>query len=294
MSQVEPILSREELAALLADPRLASERERAGVAPRRRRSPLARALAIFAEDQSRLAATVHQRPIRFELLRHGSMPVGEFAAGLIDEDRAFALKLAGMPGTGALVIGRSLLFGWLAMAFGAPPSLDVPIPRRAYSRIEARFLRRLAGELIRQLARSDSDALPGACEVGELVEPDLLTDLAAPRLFVASFEVMGLGEPGRLRFGFPETWIQGADHAAPSPEVAGPARSEHFMQMPVEVRAEIGCSRMPVGRLSGLKPGDVFPIDGFAGGEIRVRVAGVQKFTAVRGSVGKMAAIRIL
>jgi flagellar motor switch protein FliM len=292
MTEVEPQLTREELAAFLADPACA-DRPARRIPGTRRLRPVERALAEFAEEQSRLAATVHQRPIRFELLGCDSMPVGDFAAALADADRAFTLRIDGVRDVGAIVMGRTLLFGWLTMAFGSPANLSVPVPRRAYTRIELRVLRRLVGELVEQMNRSLAVMLPARCDVGEVLEPERLPERVSPRLLTAAFDVEGLGEPGRLRIGFPQSWIQDDEQTTP---VRSEARVDvgRLMEMPLEVRAEVGHAELPLRRLTALKPGDVIPIEGFAGGRILVRIADAPRFKAVRGSAGAQAAIRIV
>jgi flagellar motor switch protein FliM len=293
MSEAGAILTREELAAILGDSKLKAERDRLAVAATKRPRPFARALTAWADEQSRLVATVHQRPIHFELVRATTMPVAEFAAGLVLEDRAFALRLAGMRGAGAIAIGRSLLFGWLTMAFGAPPALDVPVPLRGYTRIETRFLRRLVEELVGQLGRSLADVLPGRCEVGELLEPELLPEFLAPRLYSAAFEVAGIGELGRLRIAFPESWIDEIERGAQLHNDEDTIGTEQLLNVPVELRAEVGRAELSIRQIGALEVGDEIPIDGYPDGTVLVRVAGKPRFKAVRGSAGTRAAIQI-
>jgi flagellar motor switch protein FliM len=293
MMEAEPILSKEELAAILAEEH-ADAVDRRPIAAAQRTNPFSRSLTIFAEEQSRLASTIHQRPIRFSLLRVESIPVAAFAASLGEWDRVFTLRIAASAGTGVVALGRSVLFGWLAMAFGAPPSLDLPIPSRGYTRVEIRLLRRLAEELVRQLSKSMQESLPGACEIAELLEPDMLSGLASPRLLAAAFDVEGLGEPGRLRLAFPETWIPDADQSMANQPIEGRVDPESLMNVPLELRAEAGVIEMALHEVGRLRPGDLIPFDGHPGGKIIVRVAGKPRFKAVPGSAGSQAAIQIV
>ena len=293
MSEAEPILSKEELAAILAEAQ-SDAAERPPIAAAQRTNPFSRSLTTFAEEQSRLASTIHQRPIGFTLLRVESMPVAAFAASLSDSDRVFTLRIASSAGTGVVALGRSVLFGWLAMAFGAPPSLDLPIPQRRYTRVELRLLRRVAGELVRQLSKSMAECLPGECELGEVLEPDMLSGLASPRLLAAAFDVEGLGEPGRLRIAFPDAWIPNADQSMANQPIEGSVDPRALMQVPLELRAEAGVLELALHEVSRLRPGDVIPFDGHPGGRIVVRIAGKPRFKAVPGSAGSQAAIQIV
>lgn len=293
MSSPEPILSREELEAILGEPDLASSPFRAD-APRPRPRPFARALKNYGVDQGRLSSTTHQRPIDFELLQVTSIPVAEFAASLADEDRAFVLRFADGTGAGTIAIGRSLLFGWLSMAFGAPESLDVPVPGRSYSRIEARFLRRLAEEFVPNLVQSLGDLAPGHCRLAEMVEPEFLPEVTSPRLLAGAFEVTGLGEPGRLRIGFPDDWIDTAERGSKSAVERAQIEPGHLMEMPVLVQAEVGSAQLSLGTIASLQPGAVIPIDGHGEGSILVRIEGAPKFRAARGSAGLQAAVKVV
>ena len=294
MTLDEPVLSKEELAAILVEARRDEADTRKPIVATHRPSPLSRALADFADEQSRLSSTIHQRPIRFSLSRLESMPVSEFGAMLTPNDRAFALRLPGASGVGVVTLGRSVLFGWLAMAFGAPANLDVPLPQRGYTRIEIRFLRRLVEELTRQLSTSLLGVLKVACALEDLIEPDLLHAFVAPRLLAAAFEVEGLGTPGRLRVGFPDAWIVTTEAPGPAQSVEQRIPATSLMDVPLEIRAEAGGVELTLQEVGRLRPGDVIPFDSCANGRILVRVAGHPKFEAVLGSAGLRAAIQIV
>ena len=79
--EIEAILSKDELSAILTEQRF-EDLDRPPIAAAHRTNPFSRALNAFAEEQSRLASTIHQRPIRFSLLRVESMPVAAFSASL--------------------------------------------------------------------------------------------------------------------------------------------------------------------------------------------------------------------
>lgn len=294
MTLAEPVLSKEELAAILAEAQTDETETRRPIVATHRPSPLSRALVDFADEQSRLSSTIHQRPIRFKLSRLTSVPVSEFGAMLTPNDRAFALRLPGANGTGVVTLGRSVLFGWLAMAFGAPANLAVPAPQRSYTRIEIRFLRRLVEELTRQLSTSLLGVLKVACVLEDLIEPDLLHAFVAPRLLAAAFEVEGLGTPGRLRIGFPDAWIAPTETPDPAHSVGQRIAAASLMDVPMEIRAEAGGVELTLQQVGRLRPGDVIPFDSCSDGRILVRIAGHPKFEAVLGSAGSRAAIQIV
>jgi flagellar motor switch protein FliM len=291
MSAANPILSPEELGAILGE-QLQGDLVRPSIEARPR--PLARALAAFGDEQGRMSSTIHQRPIELQMLRCGSMPVGQFAASLLDEDRAFLLRLGTGAGAGAMVIGRSLLYGWLAMAFGAPTNLAVPVPINSYTRIESRFMTRLAEELVGQLRNSLGELAVAGCTLGEPVEPALLPERAAPRLIAASFEVRGIGEPGLLRIGFPDTWVDTVERSTDAPGGRDQINADRLLDMPLVLHAEVGAAELSLRRLTSLAPGDVIPIEGFPNGSVLVRIEDTPKFRAERGSAGPTAAIQIV
>ncbi len=293
MNVDENLLSREELDAILGNHEVGKDTER-----RRgdgwRRQPMARCLIAFAAAQSRIVSTLHQRPIDFTLLRMGSQPVADQLAAMTPEDRAFAVDFGKQLGRGCLGFSRSLAFGWLSMGLGAPSALPVIVPERSYTPIETRYLQRVANELLQELARALAPGFPIEPTLGEVLEPDYLAASIAPRLMAASFEVSGLGPPGRLRICLPLAWAEESTEAPQQRRVAwGGVTPAHLMDMSVELSAEIASAELSLERLARLRPGDLIPVQPGPDGTLLVRVQGKPRFRAVRGSAGGTAAIQI-
>ncbi len=297
----QEILTREELAAILASegteadfsgPPAAWQQARA---PMHRTGPLARALSRFADEQSRQLSTLHQRAIRFSLLGCESALTAEFAGSLISSDRAVRIARPQQAHAGAILIGRSLFYAWLTMSLGGPADTPLLIPHRPYSAIERRFLRVFARELSRQLERAFQDIEPLQIDVTDILEPEMIPEALPPRLWVACFDVSGFGDVVRLRIALPTSWIDALERAG---DVAGPQRDDflksRLRDTPLAIRAEIGNAELALRELTELAVGDTIPLRAADGGSILVRLEDHPKFRAVLGSVGSRLAIRVV
>ncbi len=296
----ERILSREELDAILEG---AAESRAAGRgAPFRadrnalQTSALASALREFAEEQGRALSTVHQRSLEFSLMSWDPLGLSEFADSLLPEDRVVLLELEPERALGCLLLGRPLLFGWMTLAFGAPATLPrFPIPQRAYTRIEGRFLLRAAGELADQLESTLSRRRPLTVRVAEVVEPRLLPRQSSERFRMASFDVSGLGDVCRLRLVLPEGLLdRDSDAAAAERASAWSPVRERMLKMPLRLCIEAGNVELPLSRLASLQVGDVLPLEAADAEGLVVRVESEPKFRAERGSVGQRLAVQLL
>ncbi len=302
MSETEPrsLLSREELQALLTELRSeAGERGRPSEGDGPRLGRWARLLGEFAEDQSRALSTLHQRSIELELIEMEELDLREFAAMLLPTDLVAELEL--QPGDHRLylLLGRSLVYAWLALAFGAradTPSL--PVPARPYSRIEERFLRRAAGDLVRQLQTTWSFRSAVTIRVVDLLEPGSLEPEPAP-FAMASFDVTGLGDPCRLRILLP-SGLYAVEKERESRDVV--ERRQHLasgleravLEVAVRVRAEAGYADLPLRRVAGLQVGDLLPLEPSDPRGLVVRIEEEPKYVAERGSVGGRLAIQLI
>ena len=197
---------------------------------------------------------------------------------------------------GCLLLGRPLLFGWMTLAFGAPETLPrFPIPQRAYTRIEGRFLLRAAGELAAQLESTLSQRRPLAVRVAEVVEPRLLPRQSSERFRMASFDVSGLGDLCRLRLVLPEGLLdRDSDAAAAERASAWSPVRERMLKMPLRLCIEAGNVELPLSQLASLQVGDVLPLEAADSEGLVVRIENEPKFRAERGSVGQRLAVQLL
>jgi flagellar motor switch protein FliM len=299
------VLSREEIDAILASASEGAEVEEA----RLRKSagatsslefawtPLARALREVGEAQARDLSAVYQRTVGFTLIDLRSLPASDFAAAMIGYDSAVLLRFQPERGVGALLVGRTLLYGWLTMCFGGQVEATPPfVPNRRPSRIECRFLSVIVAELCQRLQLSLASQSEARIEPGPILEPELVATQTAPRLLVASFDARGFGNVARLRVALPEGLFQ-SERPGRSPTRATPAGAPELAQrlqaMPLRLRAEVGSTELMLGRLRRLSAGDVVPLRPSAPGGVLVRVEDEPKFHGVAGVVGSRVAVRI-
>lgn len=293
------LLSHEELDAVLET---VSKRERATESATTRRTAadlraatLARPLRDFAEEQSRLLSTLHQRAIEFSPMSTDAVSRVDFVGAMTSLDRVAILEFQPTGEIGAVLVGRSLLYGWLTMALGGPAGTPPAIPERDYSPIEQRFLRGIATELAKGLARSLSNLAPLELQVRGLLEPHLVPGAIAQRVCVTSFDAKGFGDVARLRIALPDSWVgrvqqpSGSDRARGQEELKG-----RLLEMPVTLRAEIGTAELPVPRVAALAPGDLIELDPVDGGDVLVHLEDRAKFHAVPGVVGGNLAIQLV
>ena len=295
----QEILSREELDALLAQVRAERSGERdeifgaAGEGPRRS-GPLARALLDFAIEEGRQLSSQYQQTIRISPLGVELASPSGFAGAAIEFDQVLVLTLSPGGERGALLIGRSLLFGWLNAALGGRIEAACQVPDRANSAIEARFLRQLALELTARLERSLAAVREVKLELGDLLEPGELEGRLAERLWVASFDVSGFGDVARLRLALPASWADRFESGTSAGDaVGGRLAEESVREVPIQLRAEVGGVDLSLRRLAELRVGDTLLIDPVEAGPVLVRLEDTPRFRAMPGAVGNRLAIRL-
>lgn len=299
------VLSREELDAILASASEGAQGEEARYrhvagatsSPDFAWTQLARALREFGEEQARDLSALYQRTLGFTLIDLRSLPTQDFAAAMIGHDSAVLLRFQPELGVGALLIGRTLLYGWLTMSFGGHVDSAPPfVPNRRPSRIETRFLSSIAAELGTRLGSVLARLGEARLELGPVVEAELVPTQTSPRLLVASFDARGFGNVARLRVALPESVFQserpklapGRTGGAGAPELA-----LRLQGMPLRLRAEVGSAELPLGKLRRLRAGDVVPLRPASAGGVLLRVEDEPKFRGVPGVVGARVAVRI-
>ena len=297
-AEARSLLSREELAALLDELRQEHPSRAAfGEPPAPRFLSLARVLGEFAEDQSRALSTLHQRAILLTLMDLDEVQLREFGAILLATDRVVELHLD--PGGHRLwmLLGRSFVYGWLALAFGAKS--DAPmlaVPERGYTRIEEHFLRRAASDLAHQLERTWSARQPVQLWVVELHEAAAFLN-GAQRFAMASFDVTGLGDVCRLRLLVPQG-LFGSDadeqESGEEREHVQTALQSAVLDMQVRIRAEVGHADVPLRQVAALQIGDVIPLEPSDPRGLLVRVEDEPKYVGERGAVGGRLAVQLI
>ena len=297
-AEAKDLLSQEELSALLDELRNAdSEQASFADTAALRLAPLSRILGEFAEDQSRALSTLHQRSIEFDMLEFDEINLTEFSALLLPTDRVLELKIQPGGHVMYLLLGRSFVYGWLALAFGAKPdSPMLPVPNRDYTRIEERFLRRAASDLVQQLETTWSMRSPVQIERCDLLEAQGLPP-DTKKWAVASFDVTGLGDLCRCRLAIPQD-LYGSentdDEAEPRQQELAHALQGEVLEMRVRIRAEAGYSNVPLGKMAELKVGDVLPLEPSDARGLVVRIEDTAKYVGERGSLGGRLAVQLI
>jgi flagellar motor switch protein FliM len=295
----EQVLTREEIDAILASVASSSQddaRTRRVAGPCEPRAfswtPVARALRDFGDECGRRLSSVYQRSIALTLLDLRSLPADDFAAGMLPTDAPVLLHFA-PGGSGALLIGRTLFYGWLTLDFGGEiDASPLHVPNRRYSRIELRHLQAATKELAQLLTASLAPVQEARIEVGANLEPELAGAAIAPRLLVASFDATGFGEVARLRIALPDG-LFGREPDSRAVSLGSAVVAERIREAPVELRAEIGSAELKLGRLRELRCGDVVSLRPSSPGGLLVRIGGEAKFRATRGALGARLALRI-
>jgi flagellar motor switch protein FliM len=298
--ETQPVLSREELDAILTTVREARESGQ-GARPFRigrdrdvpRATPVMRMVGEFAEEWGRVLSTLYQRAVRLELLSAEPLSLRELRDVMLPTDRVASLELRPGAGPVHLLLGRTLLFGWLSLAFGSRTAGPGPLLERPYTRIEERFLKRAALEIARQLAVSlRLPGLPSEPAV-ELFEPDMLPEAGGRKHLVLSFELTGFDDVCRLRIALPDGLAGGQTASVERPHRPGTSLEAPMLDMPVRVRVEAGQVSLSLRRLAELKVGDVLPLEAADTKGLVVRIEDEAKFRAVRGTVGHRLAVQL-
>lgn len=299
----EPILSREELDALLE--RLAdkgaggswsgSSRKDTGNEAKIVSLSLQRASIEFAEQTSRSMSNLFQTAIRFTLIDWRSSEPEEFQQLMVSTDKAIVFDLEPGAGRGLLLMGKTLFFQLLCLNFGANPAIKMGAPPlRPYTTIECRFYRRFVEDLLKRLGDCWSEDKKLEPKITSLIAKEHVKDECAAELFLATFDVSGFSEVCRLRVGIPKAAFD--DRIAAARELSslsGAHVEDAVLEMSLDFRVGIGSVEMSLSALSSMSAGDVIPIESVDGGELLVKVGGVPKFHAIRGAVGRRLAVQL-
>ena len=298
------VLSREELGALLDTMAESVRHEQArqstraiGVAPLvGNRSSLQRLAQTFAAEQGRSLSTMYQTPIGMRFSHWEEISLSDFASAMLEEDRVARFHLGGDHPEAVLLVSRPLVFGLMMLAFGAKSGSDPgPIPERAYTRIEERFLARAATDLATTLAKSLANVSAEDVRLLSLDPPAALLDQGPRPQLVASFDVRGVGDLCKLRIALPASVVEsGPSELPPGPIEPSTGLERELLDVPVQVRVAIGDARLSVSDVAALAVGSEIALEPLAGGQLVVSVGEKEKFRAERGVVDQRLAVRIL
>lgn len=281
---------------------LASSEERAGNAPFVRGrsasdedSGYQRALEVLAERHGRMMSTLYQAIVRISCLSDENEEASRFVSGCEPEELIPIMSFEGIREKGYLRFERPLFYAWLSRAFGARPAVPTVIPERALSRVEERFLLRIAREWVEQFVASAKEWKPLSVAIDTAASPlKIQSSLSSASYRHATFLLEGFGEPGHIHCLFPTALVG----AALEPADAGTAVAHHGVpglvgQTPVALRAQLATGKIALSEIARLRAGDVLPLDGQGDGGLLIYVEGRPKFRGVPGAVGARRAVRI-
>lgn len=296
--QEEPILSREELDALIEEmPQLLDTEQEEAVLPwpRSVAVDLERANQAFAAEQGQSLSNRYQRVLQISLIGHREIELPELAEIMLPTDLCAGFRVMPKAFEGFLLLSRPFFFHLLSMSFGAGPTIKPTRPPvRDYTRIERRFYVRAAREM---LSIVESCWLPlGEVELDYtgLAGRTAVSESEPAPVLLATFEVKGFGEPCRIRMAVPAECFS---KAAALPEgqrsraKRGPEMSVEGV--PIELRAEVGSAVRTLSEIGRLGVGDVLPLDTPSDGSLTVRIGNRAKFRAIAGTQGAKRALQL-
>lgn len=253
-----------------------------------------RGLERFCARQSQRLSSQHQTRITVALLDLEELELADLAERVPEGESIvlFGTEATGPPGV--ILLSRSLFFSWLLLLFGSRPGRPPSsLPTRPYTAIERRFLHRFGNEVVAALRDCVPELVAQGAKAGAVERAGVLWEHPNAPVLLASFQITGLGELGRLRVAIP---LEGGPRAeAPESSVEGtPQLLLNVLDTRVSLDAELGSTSLPLSRLAALRIGNTIPIEAAEDGKLAIRVEGAHLFDAVRGTVGNCVAVRIV
>lgn len=296
------LLSREEISALVDELSQARREEAdaeelpglalAGSAGRRPRRILRRTLDRFAGEQARTLSSRFQRAIDVRLLDLDEWKPSELAEHLLPHERVVEFGADEHSETGLLMIARPLFFSWMRVAFGARCERRFdPLPDRPLTPIEDRFLLQIAEEIVTRIGALATPST--ALAVRGLVEPRQVREARSPRRLVASFDLSGFEEIGRIRIALPRSLEPRRSDPGAKPDRFESALGDALLEMFVPITARLGTSDLFLSHLAALEVGSVIPLESDREGRVALTVGDVVRFYGVRGQLGTRLAVQL-
>jgi len=239
----------------------------------------------------------------------GAMELRKFGGFMQKLEPATSMQLfrmAPLRGQGMLVSSPGLVATLLQIAFGGRPNRKVAIAGRELSAIELRVLERLAARVLadfadawRPVAAVDfafqrSESNPRFAAIAAAQDLTLVLDMrieiegvedAAVSLCIPNAALDPVRRQLQATIGV-ETDAPGESWGDRWREVIGAAE--------IDVQAELGTTRMPLGAVLALKVGDLVPLGTGRDGPVVVRVEGRPRFIGAPGISGGRHAVRVI
>jgi len=250
-------------------------------------APLRALAAVHGAFAARLAPTL-SAPLRTFVDVEAGVPE-ETEAPVPSDGGApyiFTAAAAGGAPIGLALDGRlAALLGEHLLGGSGP----LPDTARPLSAVEHRLVASLVARAFAHLADAWGPAGPFADAPGPDAAPERPLTPGEPVVAVP-FSVRVRGTVLGLRLFYPVALVRAALH----PHPAAPAAAVGAAGLPVELRAELGRTRLRLADLDALAEGDVIPLGQPLGAPLAVDVAGRTAFHAAAGRSGDRLALQIL
>ncbi|MEZ4278092.1 MAG: FliM/FliN family flagellar motor switch protein [Myxococcota bacterium] len=291
------ILSREELDALLEEmPGLLAERAAAAEAQGSLEADLEleRANELFGFEYGRALSNRHERTIQFVLIGQREIEMAELAELMLPTDLAATFQIQPRGLRGMILLSRPFFFEMLCTLFGAGANLKpVRPPVRDYTRIERRFYMRIVKEMLARLEEQWQALAPVTLAFGGLQGRAVIAESEARSAIVATFDIRGFSEPCRVRLAVPGEAFRKAGKAPTRAAKGGPQPGVSLLDVPIQLRAEIGSVVLTLAEAGRLAVGQSIPLDVPADGSLTVRIGEREKFRGIAGTRGPRRAVQL-
>lgn len=266
---------------------------------------LQRVHELFARDVSVYLSSQLRTMVEISLTAVGQVTYQEYvtssawpSALYVGEAEGLGDRLIFEIDPGFVIYTVEKLFG------GAGHFLEKP---REVSKIEQRIMSRVVRKAFSELESAWTQAHELKIkEVGFESNAEFIQILPSMEPgIVAAFEmrVQGRLAPLNLFYPYPllDKMVGGAGMqrwaSSSTTEVPAPVRTRYedtLRTMDVEIRAELGRTRLSIADIAGLREGDVIPLQRWTADPVRVTIGEQETFTAVAGTAGKQYALRVL
>jgi flagellar motor switch protein FliM len=266
---------------------------------------LQRVHELFARDVSVYLSSQLRTMVEITLTAVGQVTYSEYVASSAWPSALYVGEAVGMNDRLIFEIDPSFVVYTVEKLFGGPGQfLETP---REVSKIEQRIMSRVVRKAFSELEAAWQQA--HEIQIREVAfESNAEFIQILPSMepgIVAAFEMSVQGRLVPLNLFYPysllDKMIGGAGMqrwaAGATTEVPAPVRSRYedaLRSMDVEIRAELGRTRLSLGDIAALQEGDVIPLQRWTDEPVRVTIGDKETLTAAAGTAGKQYALRVL
>ncbi len=203
-------------------------------------------------------------------------------------------KIEPLPGNGVVVVDSQFVFTLVDIFCGGSGSSRFRVEGRDFSSIELGILRRIVRKALADLEKAWAPVFPTQIEFLRTEINPQFVSIAHPTEAVISLEskVDVEGAFGRFQTVLPYATIEPIkdlltkNYVGEKSDLDKLWKNEvrgHIMESAVELRAIMGTAELSIGRILGLKEGEILSLEQFADEPIDLMVEGVNKFKVESG-----------